>query len=180
MIEEIPPCSPSELGAQIAYLASTPVAGIAQLRESGQCRLRKGVVRSLAVLGSLKTECGRLGTIPPPPTSGEQKVRVAQVLPALRQLPDGGDLLSRIEGFLQMNETDIEYHVTVMRLGTDLIVKDGNARTIAFSERRKDTADPPSLPCLPCRDGEGKVPQSLKGCFSKRRSERNVFPAHSD
>src|SRR5205807_442764 len=114
----------SELEAQMAYLARTPVAGIARLLESGQCRLSKGVVRSLAVLGSLKTEFGQLGTIPPPPTSGEQKFRVAQVLPALRQLSDGGDLLRRIEAFLHMDEAHIEYNVTVIRLGKELIVKD--------------------------------------------------------
>lgn len=142
MVEQIEPCSLSELKAQIAYLEKTPVACIAQLLETGQCQLSKGVVRSLAVLGSLKTEFGQLGTLTPPPASGEPKFRVAQVLPALRQLPDGGDLRNRIEMFLRMNEADIDYNVTIMRIGPDFIVKDGNARTIAYYERRKDTVGP--------------------------------------
>jgi tetratricopeptide (TPR) repeat protein len=85
MIERIQPCSPSELEAQIAYLASTPVAGIARLLESGKCKLSKGVVRSLAVLGSLKTEFGQLGTISPRtnwPSAATGSLRDASRLPA--------------------------------------------------------------------------------------------------
>ena len=85
MIEEIQPCSPSELEVQIAYLASTPVPGIAHLLESGQCRLSKGVVRSLAVLGSLKTEFGQLGSISPPPTSGNRNSAWHRCCQLLRQ-----------------------------------------------------------------------------------------------
>lgn len=103
MIEEIRVCSPSEVEAQIRYLERTPVAGIARMLEAGRCRLSKGVVRSLTSLGALKTEFGQLGTIPPPAMSGEQKFRVSEVLSALRQLPDSGGLLRRIEAFLQMN-----------------------------------------------------------------------------
>ncbi len=141
MIEEIQPCSPSELEAQIAYLASTPVAGIAHLLESGQCRLSKGAARSLP-FGLLKTEFGQLGSISPPPTSGNRNSAWHRCCQPCGKPPDGGDLLRRIEWFLQMNEAEIEYNVTVMRLGTNLIIRDGNARTIAFYERRKDTANP--------------------------------------
>jgi hypothetical protein len=142
VIEDLQPCSPSELKAQIAYLAATPVAGIAVALAGGQCRLSKGVVRSLAFLGSLKTEFGQLGTMTPPVTQGEPKFRVSEVLPTLRQLRESGvNLLARIEAFLQMDEAEIEYNVTVLRFGPDLIIKDGNARSIAFYERRKGTPD---------------------------------------
>ena len=142
VIEDLRPCSPAELQAQIAYLRSTPVAGIGEALAHGQCKFSKGVVRSLALLGSLKTEFGQLGTMVPPITQGEQKFRISEVLPVLRQLPEGGgDLLARIKRFLKIDEADIEYNVTVVRIGGELIVKDGNARAIAFYERRKGTQD---------------------------------------
>jgi hypothetical protein len=141
MVEDIRPCSAKELQDQIDYLLNTPVRGIAVLLANGQFKLSKGVVRSLAALGSLKTEFGQLGSSTPSARQGEQKFRIAEVLPVLRVLPDGGDLLRRIEYFLQKDEADIDYNVTLLRVGQELISKDGNARTIAFYERHKGGAD---------------------------------------
>jgi hypothetical protein len=142
VIDDVKDCSPAEVQAQIAYLDGTPVRGIAHLLRKGRCRLRKGVVRSLAFLKSLKTEFGKLGPHEPAVEQGEPKFRVAEVLPLLRGDPDsGGELLTAVEAILAKDERDIEYNVTVMRIGADLIVKDGNKRTIAFCERSKDAGD---------------------------------------
>ena len=142
MIEDVTDCSAPEVEAQIAYLSGTPVRGIAGLLRAGRCRLRKGVVRSLGFLSSLKTEFGQLGPHEPPTDQGEQKFRVREVLPVLRENPEcGGDLLRAIEALRAKDEREIEYNVTVMRVGADLVIKDGNKRTIDFSERHKGGPD---------------------------------------
>ncbi len=112
MIDNVTDCSPSEVQAQIAYLDGTPVHGIAHLLRTGRCRLRKGVIRSLAFLKSLKTEFGRLGPHEPPVEQGELKFRVEEVLPLLRSDPDScGELLTAVEAIVAKDERDIKHNV---------------------------------------------------------------------
>src|SRR5436309_3088040 len=105
LIEDIQPCSSAELADQIGYLAATPVGGIAMRLQLGQCRLSKGVVRSHAELGALKTEFGQIGPLFPPTQQGERKFLVCEILPLLRANPGiGDDLKTKIEAFLHSDE----------------------------------------------------------------------------
>ena len=154
MITDVRPCSAEELQKQIAYLLNTPVPGVGMCLANGGCKLSKGVVRSLAVLGSLKTEFGQLGPHVPPARSGEAKFLASEVVPILRGNPGSGDdLLRKIDAILAVDESEIEYNVTVMRLGSELIIKDGNKRSIAFWERRKGAADRIDYPVVLVEEG---------------------------
>lgn len=139
VIKRLRNCSQQEVQQHIAYLVPTPVCTIAELLKSGQCRLSKGTIRSMADLGALKTEFGHMGPLAPPRTDGEQKFRISEVLPLLKANPGAGDaLLPNIQGIMKLDESGkVDYIVTIMRIGSDLIVKDGNKRTIAYFERRK-------------------------------------------
>lgn len=142
MIENVEECTPQEIQRQIDYLAATPVAVIASLLRNGQCKLSKGVVRFVAKLGSMKTEFGDLGNSKAPATEGQKKFRVSEVLPTLKKdLSHDKSLRKRVESFLAKDEADIEYNTTIMREGDELIMKDGNARSIAFYERRRNGAE---------------------------------------
>jgi len=142
MIEDLEECSEREIQDQIAYLEGTPVRGIADLLRNGQCTLKKGVVRSLNRLGNLKTEFGEIGTLIPSATEGDKKFRVSEVVPTLRTNPnvDDGGLLAEIEDFIEKDRLGkVEYNVTIFDFGNEFIMKDGNKRTIAFYENRKDS-----------------------------------------
>jgi len=142
MIADIKLCTASELADQIRYLSPTPVSDIAKLLQSGQCRLSQGVIRSLADLGALKTEFGAIGPLTPPAMQGEKKFRVREILSLLHANPGiDVDLHTKIDAFLQDDEGNIDYNVTVMRLNNDLIIKDGNKRSIAFYERRRGSTE---------------------------------------
>jgi hypothetical protein len=147
MIADIQCCSADELADQIRYLEATPVSGIAMRLQRGQCRLSKGVVRSIADLGALKTEFGQIGRLIPGADQGEKKFLVSEIVPLLlanRGVDD--DLLAKINVFLQRDEREIKYNVTVVRVNKDLIIKDGNKRSIAFYERRKSLTAQVSYP----------------------------------
>lgn len=148
MILNLQLCSPAEISTQIAYLEATPVAAIATQLCRGTLCLYKGIIQSLDALGTLKTEFGTIGTETAPPMDGERKFRICQVLPLLRANAGLDNLmLQKIEEFMQKDARgDVEYNVTVLKSETDLIVKDGNKRTIAFYERRKGLHDPIHLP----------------------------------
>lgn len=142
MIENIKLCSMSEKKLQIEYLEQTPVAVIATLLRMEKCSLKKGVVRSLKHLGSFKTEFGQIGNLEPRVVTGEKKFLVYELVPLLRQNPgisDGG-LLNKIEEFIKKDQgCEIEFNITVFHINGEYIIKDGNKRTIAFYERRKDS-----------------------------------------
>jgi len=130
-------------------LEATPVRVIAKLLRTGQCTLKSGIVRSLAQLGALKTEFGHIGVLLPPTVHGERKFRVCEVGPVLRSNAgvDNGGLLREIDAFIAKDERgEVQYNVTIFRQGTDLVVKDGNKRTIAFYERRKGSSDEIEFP----------------------------------
>jgi hypothetical protein len=142
MITNIEDCSEEEVQAQIRYLAQTPVRGIAELLQSGRCRLKKGVVSSLIALGSLNTEFGQIGSLVPPVSNKERKFRVSEIVPLLRSNPDADDRLrQRIEAFVEADEQgEVKYNVTIFNYGNAIVIKDGNKRSIAFYERRKESA----------------------------------------
>lgn len=149
VIADVRSCSFEEFRRQIGYLEATPVRGIAELLRTGRCTLKRGIVRSLAQLGALKTEFGQIGVLLPPAMHGERKFRVREVAPVLRSNPevDEGGLLREIDAFIEKDERgEVQYDVTIFRQGTDLVVKDGNKRTIAFYERRKGSSDEIEFP----------------------------------
>lgn len=148
MIMDTQLCSPTELEKQIAYLEATPVAGIANLLRGGQLCLKKGVLKSLDELGRLKTEFGTIGSRIAPRTYGERKFRVCEVLPMLQANPSlDKPMFRKVEQFMEKDGRGaVEYNVTILRSGIDLIVKDGNKRTIAFYERRKGVSDQIDFP----------------------------------
>jgi hypothetical protein len=120
MIEDVEGCHEKELQAQIAYLESTPVRGIADLLRNGRCTLKKGIVRSLHCLGNLKTEFGQIGPLTPSATEGEGKFRVSEVVPTLRanRHVNDGDLLRAIEVFIEKDSLgEVEYNVTIFDFG---------------------------------------------------------------
>lgn len=139
MIDDIQRCNAGDLESMIRYLAASPVFSIAALLREGRLTLKRGVIRSVGDLGMLKTEFGNLGKLVPSQRAGEPKFLVSEVLPSLRRNPGADDgLLDAILGFMGSDERgQVEYVVTVFRAGTDLIVKDGNKRTIAYFERRR-------------------------------------------
>ena len=143
MIHDIELCSPVELSEQISYLEGTPVAGIAALLRRGTLRLYKGTVRSVRELGTLKTEFGKIGSQVAPPMDGESKFRICEVLPLLRTHPNlDQQLMRNIQEFIDKDARgEVAYNTTILRRGTDLIVKDGNKRTVALYERRNDGPD---------------------------------------
>lgn len=140
MIQGVEQCSNEETNAQIEYLISTPVSGITEYLINGQLKLSKGNVESLEFLGSLKTEFGVIGSIVPKSMEGQKKFRVSELVPALKNHPtvDDGGLLKKIES-IASNVNEIEFNITVLALGNELIIKDGNKRTIAFYENRKES-----------------------------------------
>lgn len=142
MIADLVECSESETQDQIGYLAGTTVQGIAYLLQSGQCTLKKGVVHSLNYLGNLKTEFGKIDGLIPSATEGEKKFRVSEIVPMLKANPIVNDdgLLDGIEGFIEKDRlAEVEYNAMIFDFGNEFIIKDGNKRTIAFYENRKDS-----------------------------------------
>ena len=141
MFNNLCECSPEETQRQMDYLSSTPVSGIAQLLRSGRCVLKKGIVCSLQFLGNLKTEFGQIGLLTPGQRNGEEKFLVSEIVPMLRANPivsDGG-LLNKIEAIMEREaKNEIEFNITLMLWNGETIVKDGNKRTIAFFENRKN------------------------------------------
>lgn len=138
VIRSLQYCTEVETEGPIGYLEQTPVRGIADLLRTRQCILRKGKIQTLAHLGALKTEFGQIGWLYPSGADGETKFRVAEVAPALRANPGADDrLLRNIEYFIEKDSCgEVDYNITIMKHGIDLIVKDGNKRAIAFYERR--------------------------------------------
>src|SRR2546425_5729145 len=148
IVEKLQPCLVTEAQDQIHYLEGTPVWSIATLLRQGRCRLSKGVMCSIADLGSLKTEFGQIGPFAAPAQQGEKKFRVSEVIPILETNPGADDkMLARIREFIEKDERgEVSYNLTLMRCERDFVVKDGNKRAIAFYERRKVAADPIELP----------------------------------
>ncbi len=141
MFENLCDCSPDETQQQINYLSSTPVSGIAEFIRSGCYVVKKGVISSLQLLGNLKTEFGSIDSLHPPQKIGERKFLVSEIVPILRanrDIEDGG-LLQSIEAVMK-NESKggVEFNITILRLNGETIIKDGNKRTIAYYENRKN------------------------------------------
>jgi len=143
MITDLRDCTEQELQAQINYLEGTPVRGIVQLLRTGRCVLKRGSVPTLTELGALKTEFGQMGPLVPNATHGETKFRVAELVPLLRGNPGVDDgLLTKIDAFVEKDKRgEVEYNVTIFDHGNDLVIKDGNKRTVAFFERRKGSCN---------------------------------------
>jgi hypothetical protein len=143
VITDLHQCSDAQLREQINYLRSTPVAGIARLLDEGRCCLMAGTIRSLTMLGSLKTEFGQIGCLKAPHGPGERKFRVAEVLPLLEANPGiDAPMLRSIRFFMLKDEcAELVLNTTILNLGSDLVIKDGNKRTIAFFERRRASGD---------------------------------------
>lgn len=143
MISDLRDCTEQELQAQINYLEGTPVRGIAELLRTGQCVLKRGSVPTFTHLGALKTEFGQIGPLVPNATDGETKFRVAELVPLLRNnsgVDDG--LLQKIDAFVEKDKRgEVDYNVTIFDHGNDLVIKDGNKRTVAFFERRKGSSN---------------------------------------
>jgi hypothetical protein len=141
MFKNLCKCSPEETRRHITYLSSTPVSRIAELLRSRRCVLKKGVVSSLQYLGSLKTEFGQIGPLVPAQQIGERKFLVSEIVPILRanrDVPDGG-LLESIEAVMgKVARNEVEFNITILLLNGEIIVKDGNKRTIAYYENRKN------------------------------------------
>lgn len=144
MFNTLKQCGPDETQRQIYYLSSTPVDAIADLLRCGQYTLKKGVVSDMQQLGSLKTEFGQIGSLIPSQSNGEHKFLVSEVVPLLRAnrgVPDAG-LLRKIEAIMEKEtKHEIEYNITVFVWNGEYIVKDGNKRTIAFFENRRNMDD---------------------------------------
>ena len=119
----------------------TPVRGIGALVRARKCVLKRGSLRTLAALAALKTEFGQIGPFVPRASDGERKFRIAEIVPLLRSNPGADDeLLRRIEGFVEKDSRgEVRYNVTILLQGSEYIVKDGNKRTIAFYERRRES-----------------------------------------
>lgn len=143
MITDLRLCSGDELREQISYLAATPVRDIAGLLQSSRCTLKAGTIRSLEALGNLKTEFGQIGSAVASTSDGQQKFHVAEVLPLLEAHPElDAGMLQKIRMFMREDESGrVVFNTTIMRIGAELVLKDGNKRTIAYFERRRDWND---------------------------------------
>ena len=143
MITDLLDCTEQELQTQITYLEGTPVRGIAQLLRTRKCVLKKGSVPTLTQLGALKTEFGQIGPLVPNATDGQKKFCVAELVPVLRNNPGVDDgLLTKIDAFVEKDKRgEIDYNVTIFDHGNDLVIKDGNKRTVAFFECRKGSSN---------------------------------------
>ena len=134
-------CGEEETQNQIEFLSNTPVAQLAELLREGKCILKKALICSLQQLGGLKTEFGQIGPLVPSARSGAIKFRVSELVPTLRSnlhVADNG-LLERIEAIMEKEaENAIPFNITVLLLNGEAIVKDGNKRTIAFFENRRE------------------------------------------
>src|SRR5205807_120016 len=91
----------------------------------------------------LKTEFGKIGPFPAPSQGGERKFSVSEVLPLLNaNIEADAKMRADILTFIGMDERgEVSYNVTLMRVNDEYIVKDGNKRTIAFFEGRRDQHD---------------------------------------
>lgn len=141
MFKSIRKCGKEETQNQIEYLSNTPVFKLAELLREEKCTLSKGLLCSLKQLGDLKTEFGQIGLLVPTTTSGAIKFRVCELVSILRSNPhitDNG-LLERIEAIMEKEAANaIPFNITVLQLNGEVVVKDGNKRTIAFFENRRN------------------------------------------
>ena len=140
MIKNIKQCSESEINSQIKYLSNTPVSKIADFLRTGSLKLQKGIITSLSDLGQLKTEFGPIGNIKPKAIEGEIKFIVSELVPTLKNNPNVIDngLLVNIESIAEKEKkNEIEFNITIFSNGNELIIKDGNKRTVAYYENRK-------------------------------------------
>jgi hypothetical protein len=138
MLTNLKACSVEAARTQAEYLRATPVSGLADLLDRQWLTLFAAEIESLEALGKLKTEFGPIGRLQPVATTGEKKFTVSELVPALRANPDvdDGGLLQRIERIIELEEMGaIEYNTTILDDGSELVIKDGNKRTIAYFER---------------------------------------------
>ncbi len=126
---------------QIQYLAATPVRGLAALLSSGLCKLSFGIERCLGDLGALRTELGTLGDLQSVKLTREPKFRLRDVVPLLRaNRGSAEEMLRAIERWIETDiRGEIRYNSTVMIEDGEPVLKDGNHRTLAFFERRRNT-----------------------------------------
>jgi len=122
----------------LKYLLEQPVRGVVLMVNSGNYELKKGIVNSLDNLGNIKTEFGELGGI----VSERDKFLVCQVVSILENpICEDKKSLESIRYFQEqdkLNNLSILTTIFVEESG-ELRVIDGNKRTIAFYENRKDS-----------------------------------------
>jgi hypothetical protein len=131
-------CTPEQVTAQARYLANTPVSNIAELVASGQARLWSAKIQSLLELGAIETIFGNVGTLKPP--GAARRFRVSEVRDVLEKhgLADPR-MRADIDSFMASDaEGQVDYNVTIVRSAGELVIVDGNKRTIAFFERRRN------------------------------------------
>ncbi len=144
MLKNIRACSSAEALAQMEYLRATPVSCLVKLVEQNHLVLFRASIESLTDLGKLKTEFGVIGRLHPSVTSGCKKFLVSEIVPTLRANPDVNDdgLLQRIERIVELEDIGaVEYNTTILDGGLELVIKDGNKRTIAYFERFREKGD---------------------------------------
>lgn len=140
MFAELQPCTSDTVRAYIRYIRATPVAKIGWLLERGDHSLSRGIITSLKILGSLKTEFGDLGGVKAREEFGQEKFLVRQVLGALRD-PRCTDRKSRqsIEYFMALDEKgelESRLKVTLLFDRANYQIKAGDKRAVAFYESR--------------------------------------------
>jgi hypothetical protein len=142
MIAHLVECSEEEVRAQSAYSAATPVAQLSSMIHSGQLIVWRGTIAKMDDLGRLKTEFGEIGRLRPP----LGKFLVSELLPTLRANRDVPDdhLLLKIESLIEpVLKGAIEMNVSILEIGAELVIMDGNKRAIAFHEGRRSSASSP-------------------------------------
>jgi len=138
----ITPCEAGELKQQINYLKNTPVKGLSDLLKQGELQLGYTFINSIDALGALKTEFGAIDTLAPQSCNGEKKFLVSDIYSALCSNPsiDDGGLLQSIEEIrIAESNNEVEFNITALFQNNELVIKDGNKRTIAFYENRRNS-----------------------------------------
>lgn len=136
----ITPCEVSEVKEQIDYLRNTPVKRLSDLLKQGKLQLGFTFINSIEALGTIKTEFGPIDILMPQSNSGDKKFLVSEIYFALCSKPDIDDagLLQAIEEIrIAESNNEIEFNVTALLQNNELVIKDGNKRTIAFYENRR-------------------------------------------
>jgi hypothetical protein len=139
IIKNIQACNAKEIESQIQYLKSTPVSHIAGELRRNKLSLSKGIIDSVAILGSLQTIFGKLGTLSPANGAPRNRFLVSEIFPLLTGHPKADPVtLQSLVGLMRSDAIGrVEYRVTILRRDDDLTIIDGNKRTVAYYERRK-------------------------------------------
>ncbi len=134
-------CSLAEIDCLRTYLSQTPVHRLVKVIDKG-ARVSRGEIKPLSQIGRLRTMWGELDGIYRNGKDDSEKFLVKEIMPALRD-PQCHDAqrLCLIEGFKRrlLTNNKLELKITLFEEEDNIIMCDGNSRTVAYFEYGLET-----------------------------------------